>query len=125
EMKNERVEKVTDVVAEGDEVKVKVLEIDNRGKGDEKHQVIKFNPLFEWSEEEVQAYIRANKVPYNALQDRGYKSIGCAPCTRATLAGESERSGRWWWEDSHKECGLHEISSPIQTNEPQAICQNC
>ena len=92
---------------------------------DEKHQVIKFNPLFEWSQEEVHAYIRANKVPYNALQDQGYKSVGCAPCTRATLAGESERSGRWWWEDSHKECGLHEISTPIQKNEPKALCHTC
>lgn len=92
---------------------------------DEKHQVIKFNPLFEWSEEEVWAYIHQHKVPYNALQKQGYKSIGCAPCTRATLAGENERAGRWWWEDSHKECGLHEISTPIQKNAPKALCQNC
>ncbi len=68
----------------------------------------KFNPLADWSEKEVWAYIRFNEVPYNALHDRFYPSIGCAPCTRAITPGEDIRSGRWWWENPEsKECGLH------------------
>lgn len=68
----------------------------------------KFNPLAEWSEREVWAYIRRYAVPYNALHDQGYPSIGCAPCTRALSPGEDIRAGRWWWEDADtKECGLH------------------
>ena len=68
----------------------------------------KFNPLLDWSNEEVWTYIRRNNVPYNKLHDRSYPSLGCTPCTRAVSAGEDLRAGRWWWEDpSHKECGLH------------------
>jgi phosphoadenosine phosphosulfate reductase len=68
----------------------------------------KFNPLVEWSEREVWAYIRTHEVPYNALHDRFYPSIGCAPCTRAISPGEDIRAGRWWWENpDSKECGLH------------------
>ena len=68
----------------------------------------KFNPLIEWTEKEVWAYIKANQVPYNALHDRHYPSIGCAPCTRAIAMGEDVRAGRWWWENpENKECGLH------------------
>ena len=68
----------------------------------------KFNPLADWSEEEVWAYLRANEVPYNALYDQGYRSIGCAPCSRPVVAGEDVRAGRWWWEQPEsKECGLH------------------
>lgn len=68
----------------------------------------KFNPLADWSEKEVWAYIRLNEVPYNALHDKFYPSIGCAPCTRAITPGEDVRSGRWWWENPEsKECGLH------------------
>jgi phosphoadenosine phosphosulfate reductase len=68
----------------------------------------KFNPLAEWSEKEVWAYIRTHAVPYNALHDRHYPSIGCAPCTRAISVGEDVRAGRWWWENpDSKECGLH------------------
>ena len=68
----------------------------------------KFNPLIEWSEKEIWAYIDLNKVPYNALHDRFYPSIGCAPCTRAITPGEDVRAGRWWWENPEtKECGLH------------------
>jgi len=68
----------------------------------------KFNPLAEWSEAEVWAYIRIHEVPYNALHDQFYPSIGCAPCTRAVAIGEDIRAGRWWWEDAAlKECGLH------------------
>lgn len=68
----------------------------------------KFNPLADWSEEQVWAYVRRQRVPYNALHDRRYPSVGCAPCTRAVAAGEDSRAGRWWWEQaSPKECGLH------------------
>ncbi|RBQ30496.1 phosphoadenylyl-sulfate reductase [Arcobacter sp. FW59] len=75
---------------------------------DENFQVIKVNPLINWSEEEVWEYIKSNKVPYNKLHDRGFPSIGCAPCTRAIKDGEDIRAGRWWWENpEHKECGLH------------------
>ena len=70
--------------------------------------IVKFNPLAEWSEDDVWAYIRAFDVPYNALHDQGYRSIGCAPCTRPTVAGEDVRAGRWWWEIREaRECGLH------------------
>jgi phosphoadenosine phosphosulfate reductase len=70
--------------------------------------IAKFNPLAEWSEPEVWAYIRIHNVPYNSLHDQFYPSIGCAPCTRAIAVGEDIRAGRWWWEDaSLKECGLH------------------
>ncbi len=70
--------------------------------------MVKFNPLADWSEDEVWAYIRAFDVPYNTLHDQGYRSIGCAPCTRPTVAGEDVRAGRWWWEIREaRECGLH------------------
>jgi len=78
---------------------------------DKDHGLHKFNPLYDWAEKEVWAYIRANNVPYNALHDKGYASIGCAPCTRAITPGEDLRAGRWWWEDAqNKECGLHRKS---------------
>lgn len=68
----------------------------------------KFNPLAEWNEREVWAYLKRNGVPYNALHDKFYPSIGCAPCTRAITPGEDVRAGRWWWENPEsKECGLH------------------
>lgn len=68
----------------------------------------KFNPLSDWTEQEVWAYVRMFDVPYNALHDQFYPSIGCAPCTRAVAMGEDIRAGRWWWEDpTSKECGLH------------------
>lgn len=68
----------------------------------------KFNPLSDWTEQEVWAYIRLNEVPFNALHEQFYPSIGCAPCTRAVAMGEDIRAGRWWWEDPNsKECGLH------------------
>jgi phosphoadenosine phosphosulfate reductase len=75
---------------------------------DTAHGIPKFNPLVDWSEDDVWTYLRARNVPYNALHDRGYRSIGCAPCTRAVDPGEDVRAGRWWWENpEHKECGLH------------------
>ena len=70
--------------------------------------VWKIAPLADWTSDEVWAYIRAHDLPYNALHDRGYPSIGCAPCTRAIEPGEDERAGRWWWEqESSRECGIH------------------
>ena len=70
--------------------------------------ISKFNPLADWTEAEVWEYIRGCDVPYNALHDQGYRSIGCAPCTRPTVAGEDVRAGRWWWElHDARECGLH------------------
>ena len=74
---------------------------------DERRQLIKFNPLLNWTDEQVEAYIKQYKVPVNQLHRKGFTSIGCAPCTRAIQEGESPRAGRWWWENSHKECGLH------------------
>ena len=75
---------------------------------DSAHGMVKFNPLANWSEENIWHYIRANNVPYNALHDQGFPSIGCAPCTRAVQPGEDVRAGRWWWENPDaKECGLH------------------
>lgn len=75
---------------------------------DESHQLAKFHPIFDWSLEQVKTYIRENNIPYNPLHDKGFPSIGCAPCTRAVREGEDFRAGRWWWEDQDKkECGLH------------------
>lgn len=75
---------------------------------DGRHRLIKVNPLFDWSRERAAEFVRDHGVPYNKLHDRGYLSIGCAPCTRAVAPGEPERAGRWWWEQSDKkECGLH------------------
>jgi phosphoadenosine phosphosulfate reductase len=80
----------------------------NQVEWDETHQLYKFHPILNWSFDEVKAYIKQNNVPYNSLHDRGFVSIGCAPCTRAVAEGEDFRAGRWWWEDqSKKECGLH------------------
>jgi phosphoadenosine phosphosulfate reductase len=70
--------------------------------------IVKINPLVDWSYDDVWDYIRKNNVPYNRLHKQGYPSIGCAPCTRAVKPGEDLRAGRWWWEDPNtKECGLH------------------
>lgn len=75
---------------------------------DEGNKLIKFHPIFNWSLEEVRDYIKQHNIVYNPLHDKGFPSIGCAPCTRAVQPGEDFRAGRWWWEDqSKKECGLH------------------
>lgn len=75
---------------------------------DGENQLQKFNPLADWSDDEVQSYIREHGVPVNALHVKGYPSIGCAPCTRAIAPGEDSRAGRWWWENPEfNECGLH------------------
>jgi phosphoadenosine phosphosulfate reductase len=76
---------------------------------DETHQLLKIQPLLHWKKEQVQEFIKQQHIPYNPLHDRGFVSIGCAPCTRAIREGEDFRAGRWWWEDADKkECGLHE-----------------
>jgi phosphoadenosine phosphosulfate reductase len=76
--------------------------------------LVKFNPLSFWTSQQVWAYIRDNDVPYNALHDRGFISIGCDPCTRPTNPGQHERAGRWWWEEeTKKECGLHVASTSV------------
>jgi phosphoadenosine phosphosulfate reductase len=75
---------------------------------DASNNIIKYNPLLHWTTEQVKDYINKNNIPYNSLHDKGFISIGCAPCTRAIRPGESFRAGRWWWEEaSKKECGLH------------------
>ena len=75
---------------------------------DHGYGLIKVNPLFDWSLDDVMNYLKEKNVPYNSLHDQGYISIGCAPCTRAVKPGDDFRAGRWWWEDnSGKECGLH------------------
>lgn len=75
---------------------------------DAANNIIKIHPLFHWTLEEVEAFLKKNGIPYNPLHDKGFPSIGCQPCTRAVRKGEDFRSGRWWWEDkSKKECGLH------------------
>ncbi len=75
---------------------------------DEQNQLIKINPLIDWTEKDTWNYIHENQVPYNSLHDKGYASIGCLPCTRPIKPGEDFRAGRWWWEDEEqKECGLH------------------
>lgn len=82
---------------------VDTLELDTAHGG-----IAKLNPLTAWSEKEIWAYIKANDLPYNELHDRGFPSIGCAPCTRAIKPFEDVRAGRWWWENpANKECGLH------------------
>lgn len=75
---------------------------------DEGNRIIKFHPLFDWTLQQVKDFVKANNIVYNPLHDKGFVSIGCAPCTRAIKEGEDFRAGRWWWEDkSKKECGLH------------------
>ena len=81
---------------------------------DEANGLIKVNPLINWSEKQVWAYIREHNIPYNSLHDKGFPSIGCQPCTRAVAKGEDIRAGRWWWEQpEQKECGLHGRTSMV------------
>ena len=90
---------------------VRKVEIDVEHGG-----IAKVNPLADWSWEDVWSYVRRHDVPYNALHDRGYPSIGCAPCTRVVAPGEDARAGRWWWEEgtAAKECGLHTARPPAR-----------
>ena len=83
---------------------------------DASNNIIKYNPLLHWTTEEVMEYINQYNIPYNPLHDKGFISIGCAPCTRAVKPGEDFRAGRWWWEDaSKKECGLH-VHASVHNN---------
>jgi phosphoadenosine phosphosulfate reductase len=79
-----------------------------RVEWDHQMNLIKYNPLLNWTDEEMRHFISHHQIPVNPLHKKGYVSIGCAPCTRALLTGEDSRAGRWWWETSAKECGLHE-----------------
>lgn len=74
-------------------------------------KMVKYNPLIAWTYTEMQDFIKTNRIPVNSLHKKGFASIGCAPCTRAIAEGEDIRAGRWWWENSHKECGLHETKA--------------
>jgi phosphoadenosine phosphosulfate reductase len=87
---------------------------------DAQRRLLKLNPLLDWTRDRVSNFVRDHHVPYNSLHDRGFLSVGCAPCTRALAPGEPERAGRWWWEqEERKECGLHlpgtpDASVPVQ-----------
>ncbi|MDE0837538.1 MAG: phosphoadenylyl-sulfate reductase [Kiritimatiellae bacterium] len=82
---------------------VRKIEIDAAHGG-----IVKINPLADWGQDRIWAYVKEHSLPYNKLFDQGYQSIGCAPCTRPVKTGEDPRSGRWWWESAeHKECGIH------------------
>jgi phosphoadenosine phosphosulfate reductase len=95
---------ITGLRREQSVTRTEVLKVEN----DAAFNLVKFNPLADWSKEDVWNYIKENDVPYNALHDKNYPSIGCAPCTRAVQEGEDVRAGRWWWETpEQKECGLH------------------
>jgi phosphoadenosine phosphosulfate reductase len=89
---------------------------------DSGHGLYKVNPLANWTFEQVRKYVDENSVPYNALHDQGYPSIGCAPCTRAIKLGEPPRAGRWWWESdpNAKECGIHIAASPTRPAQEHA-----
>ena len=94
----------------GTRVDIPVVQIDAAFSTDS-NQLIKFNPLANWSSAQVWGYIRRNQVPYNELHEKGFVSIGCEPCTRPVLPNQHEREGRWWWEEATaKECGLHAIN---------------
>ncbi len=78
---------------------------------DASNHIIKVNPLLDWSEDQVWDYIKTHNVPYNSLHDKGYRSLGCQPCTRQVMPGEDVRAGRWWWEQPEtRECGLHKAN---------------
>jgi phosphoadenylyl-sulfate reductase (thioredoxin) len=84
--------------------------------------IVKLNPIADWTKDDVWDYIRANNVPHSKLYEAGYTSIGCAPCTRAIRPGEPDRAGRWWWEDpDSKECGLHAQSPDERFQEELAL----
>ena len=94
----------------GTRAEIPVVQLD-AGFGRAERPLVKFNPLANWTSAQVWQQIMAYQIPYNPLHNQGFKSIGCAPCTRATHPGEHERAGRWWWEEAtQKECGLHAIN---------------
>ena len=86
------------------------------------HRLLKVNPLLDWGRGRVVDFVRGHGIPYNPLHDRGFLSIGCAPCTRAVKPGEPERAGRWWWEqEEKKECGLHNRPAPPAASPATAL----
>src|SRR4029078_6907907 len=87
----------------------------------EEKKLYKFNPLIKWTYADMMDYINKFNVPYNRLHDKGFISIGCAPCTRAIEPGEDARAGRWWWETSQKECGLHGDNSKAKSKESSSV----
>ncbi len=94
---------------------VELFSLDDRG-------LVKISPLAHWSREDVWNYIKEHQLPYNPLHDKGFASIGCAPCTRAIEAHEHERAGRWWWEEqSQKECGLHAAQAKENSNASSSL----
>lgn len=95
----------------GTRAAIPIVQLDPGFSVDPDQPLVKWNPLANWSSAQVWQYILEQRVPYNPLHNQGFKSIGCAPCTRATNPGEHERAGRWWWEEATKrECGLHMIN---------------
>lgn len=93
----------------GTRADVPVIQLDSFGSAE--RPLVKFNPIAHWTSKQVWAYIREHDVPYNALHERGFTSIGCEPCTRTVHPGQHEREGRWWWEEeTMKECGLHAVN---------------
>lgn len=92
----------------GTRANIPVIQLDTAFSTEE-HNIVKFNPLANWTSEQVWKYIRHFNVPYNELHEKGFVSIGCEPCTKAVLPNQHEREGRWWWENAaEKECGFHE-----------------
>ena len=88
---------------------------------DPQHRLLKLNPLLDWTRDRLSSFVRDHRIPYNSLHDRGFLSIGCAPCTRALAPGEPERAGRWWWEqEDKKECGLHAPNRPNGASRPSS-----
>jgi phosphoadenosine phosphosulfate reductase len=83
--------------------------------------IVKVNPLAQWTHEQVMEYVERYDVPRNALYSRGYTSIGCDPCTRATEPGDDPRAGRWWWENGDKECGIHYEMTVDERGEPVVV----
>ena len=91
---------------------------------DESNKILKYHPLLHWSTAQVRSYISDQNIPYNTLHDKGFISIGCAPCTRAIKPGEDFRAGRWWWEDQgKKECGLHVHVEPTIEQSLKTVVQ--
>lgn len=97
----------------GERAAIRKVEIDRGNRPD--GSLLKVNPLADWTEDQVWSYIREHGVPYHPLYDRGYRSIGCAPCTRPSRPGEDPRQSRWWWELGHKECGLHLVDASTES----------
>lgn len=86
----------------------------NKIEWDAGMNILKYNPLLDWTDDQLKEFIDQHNIPVNSLHKKGFASIGCAPCTRAILPGEDLRAGRWWWESSAKECGLHSTKEVVR-----------